>query len=294
MKKTSVKIIVCLVVLFAAFIVTTCKSTGKASAPSFREPKMALRSIEFSKISYAGVDLLCKVSVENPNNFEVGFPEITWNFFVGQETFPFTNGVIKRDSRIGSRSTVVVDVPVRVGYVELLDSFISLVGRKNTNYNMVVDAKMAIGGEYGNRTWHFERKGEIPILRVPVISFRNIELKNSSLTRLDFELSLVVDNPNSLDFILSNFSCDLIVNNSRWTGGRVNGTPRLTADGRTVVPIIFTINSLNIVLDMIQIMNGSSDVPYTLSGNFGFGLDLPGLKELGTSFDFKGTTRLRR
>jgi len=294
MRKTPVKIIVCLSVLFTVFVVTACKSTGKASSePSFREPKMFLRSVEFSRISFTGVDLLCKVNVENPNNFEIPHPEITWKFFAANEDFPFADGVIKNNSRINPRSTVTINIPVKVGYLELLDSFISLIARKNTNYKFVMDARIALE-EQGNRNWHFEREGDLPILRVPAISFRNIELKRMSLTRLDFEVSLVIENGNSLDFLINNFSCDLTVNNSRWTGGRISGTPRLASGGRTVVPVSFTINSLNIVMDLISIINGGMDVPYTLSSNFNFGVDLPGLKELGTSASFSGMTRISR
>jgi len=91
MKKVSVKIIVCMAVLSAAFVFSNCKSV--ASVLPFSEPKVYLRSIDFSRISFTGVELLCRVNVENPNSFDIPFPEVTWEFFIN--TNSFISGVVK-------------------------------------------------------------------------------------------------------------------------------------------------------------------------------------------------------
>ena len=289
MKKIPVKITICIISLFFILALTTCKSTD--SAPAFSEPRVFLRSVDLARISFTGVELTCRVSVENLNRFEIPFPEITWDFFVND--FEFTNGVIRNNSRINPRTTTTVSIPVRVGYIEMLDALISSIGKRSFDYKVVFSARMALA-EYGNRTWNFERTGNAPILQVPDISFRNIEVKNIGLTRIDFELYLEVENSNYMDLTVNNLNYNFAVNNSRWSSGTVTNPPRLIAEGKTVVPIAFSINSLNIIMDITQILNRNNEVPYSFAGDFSFGVNLPGLKDLGTSVNFGGNTRLRR
>jgi len=289
MNKKPVKVILCIAALSAAFVLTTCKSTG--SGPSFREPRAFIRSMELSRISFTGVELMCRVSVENQNRFEIPFPEIAWEFYIANNFF--ANGNIKSNSRISARSTSTLSIPVKIGYLEMFDAYLSLVGRKNVDYKIICDAKVSLV-DYGNRAWHLERNGSFPVLRAPTVAYRNLEVKNISLTRLDFELTIEVENPNNLDLTINNLSYSFVVNNSRWSGGTVSDPPRLAANKKTVVPIYFTINSLAIVRDITLLLAGNTSVPYNFSGNFSFGVDLPGLKDLGSSVNFGGMTRLKR
>ena len=49
----------------AALVFSNCQSLNAI----FKEPVVSLRSVELTGISFTGAELLCKVNVENPNNF---------------------------------------------------------------------------------------------------------------------------------------------------------------------------------------------------------------------------------
>ena len=289
MNKIPVKIIVCIAALSTALAFTTCKSTPEPEG--FREPKMSVQSVALSRVSFKGVELLCKLTVNNPNNFGITFPEIPWEFFTGNDQF--TEGVFKTDYVVQARSSAVASIYIKVDYLELFKNSVSYVGRKNANYTVLFHPKMTIP-DYGNRNWNFERKGEFPILEVPSINFRNIEVKNISLTRLDFELTLEVENPNNLDLTLNNLSYMFLVNNSRWSSGNVRNTPLLPAGRKTIIPISFSLNSLNVVLEITQIITRGTDVSYSFSGDLTYSVDLPGVKDLGNSINVSGMTRLKK
>jgi LEA14-like dessication related protein len=287
MKKVSIGIIGCIAAFLAVLALTNCQSLGSV----LKEPVLSLHSVDLAKISFTGAELLCKVNVENPNVIDIPLPEIGWELFIG--TNSFAKGAIKSNGSLKSRITTAVDIPVSVGYIELFNSVASLIGSKTVDYKVVLDAKIAIPF-LESKTWHFEREGNFPVLQVPVVSFRSIDVKNMSLTKLDFELSLEIENNNSVAMAINNLSYNLVVNNSQWSNGGVQNAPRLAAGGKTIVPISFSISSLNVVADIIRIINGNADVPYAFTGDLKLGIDLPALADLGTSVNFSGNTRLRR
>ena len=293
MKKMNAKIIVCMAALSSVLVFTTCKSTGGSSTssePSFREPKMGVRSIELSKVSFTGVELLCKLSVENPNSFGIAFPEIPWEFFIGKDQF--AEGVYKSNTVVKARSTYLASIPIKVDYNELFKTSVQYVGKKKADYTVLFRPKMTIP-DHGSRNWKFEREGDFPILEVPAINFKNIALKEKSLTKLDFQLDIEIENSNNLDLVLDNLSYIFLVNNSRWSSGNVKNKPRLTAGGKAVIPISFSLNSLNVVLEITQIIARSSDISYAFSGDVTYDVNLTGEKDLGNSVNFNGVTRIR-
>jgi LEA14-like dessication related protein len=299
MKKIPQKIIGCIAAFSAALVLSTCQSLEAA----FREPVLSLQSVQLAKISFTGAELLCKVNVENPNRIDIPLPEIGWEFFIGANSF--VKGTIKSNGSIKSRKTTVVNLPVSVNYIEMFDSVASLVGSKAVDYKVALDARIPRVPYLERKVWHFERQGNFPVLRAPIVNFRGIELKNNlnlnnpssllSLTKLDFELGLEIENNNSVPMAVNKLSYNFAVNNSQWSNGGVQNLPRLAAGEKAVIPIPFSLSSLNMINDIIRIITNNSDVAYAFTGDFGLGIaDLPVLSDLGTSVNFGGNTKVKR
>jgi len=286
MKRISVKIIWCMLVFSAALAFTNCQSLEAI----FREPVVSLHSIELAGISFTGAKLLCKINVENPNSFNIPFPEIDWKFFINANSF--ISGVIKNNESLRSRGTTVVDIPVSVDYADVFNAFSSLIGSKTVNYKMAMDVKLAFA-DLINKVWHLEREGNFPVLQIPAVSFRGIDVKNISLNKLDFQLNLEIENKNIFPMTVNRLSYIFAINNSKWSDGSVQNI-NIAADGRAVVPISFSINSLDMITEITQIITGNTDVSYLFTGDLRFGANLPIVENLGTSVNVGGTTRLRR
>jgi len=58
-------------VLLVSLVFTTCQSLGSI----FQEPLLSLHSVELAGLSFSGAQFLCKVNVENPNVFDIPFPD---------------------------------------------------------------------------------------------------------------------------------------------------------------------------------------------------------------------------
>ena len=296
MRNTHTKVIAFVAALAAALIFTACKSTGgdsgssTPSPPPFYWPTITVKGVDTQKVSFAGVDLLCTIRVTNRNKFDIPFPDMTWDFFVDE--FAYKSDVITRDVPVKGNGWREVSVPIRVDYSEILAAYILLAG-KNIDCKFIFDAKMSLS-EHGKRVWHAERDGNFPIMVVPAISFAGIELIDRSATKLDFELSLEVDNKNYMDLKVNDLAYNFAVNNSRWSSGRARNVPRLSANKKTYISIPFTINSLSALLEITRIITGNTEIQYAFKGDFDLGIDLPGVIDLETSYDASGITRIRR
>jgi len=78
---------------------------------------------------------------------------------------------------------------------------------------------------------------------------------------LYFELNLEIENKNIFAMTVNRLSYVLAINNSQWSDGNVQNI-KIAADGKAVVPISFSINSLNMISEITQIITRNTDVSY--------------------------------
>ena len=275
------------VALLAVFGLTTCSTLSSI----VKNPVFSLHSMEITKITFTGTELLCKVNVENPNGIEIPFPEIDWEFFINSNSF--ISGTIKNNQNIKARATTVVDVPISLKYLEIFNTFVSLMNSKQADYKIALAAKFNLP-VLGEKILPLEHEGSFPVLHTPSISFKGISLKNLSLTRIDFELSWEVENKNSFAMLMKDLSFNFAVNNATWASGKVPSAPKIEADKKTVIPLTFSINSLSMIKDITEIVTRGTSIAYNCGGGINLGMDFPGLDDFQAPFNFSGNTKLSR
>ena len=275
------------IALYAIFTFTTCETLRSA----LKEPLVSLHSVELAKINFTGAEVLCKVQVENPNAFDIPFPEVGWQFFIN--TNSFISGVIKNDKFLKAREKTMVDVPVRFEYLEVFNTFKSLIESKQADYKVALDFKFNFP-IIGEKVWHLEHEGQFPVLHLPKLSFNGISVKNVSLTKIDFEINWEVENNNNFAMSIKDFNYNFAINNSTWSSGKVSNAPQIAANMKTIIPLAFSINGLAMIKDITEIITKRTDVSFSCGGNLNLGMALPGLSDLNTPFNFSGTTKLLR
>ena len=411
--KKNINIVSMCLLLAAVFAILSCQTISSI----IQEPKVSVRSVDLDKISFNGIDMICRLNVENPNAFDIPFPEIDWQLFIN--TNSFISGTLKNDTRLGRNRTVTVDVPFSVTYSGLYNTFTSLWDSKEAAYKIALgvrfpiallesktfnldysgsipmlqipkiegfsfktgkinltgieqdwtvmidnpnifpipfpqfnwdygvnnvpvlkgslDAKGEIAalskspvtlkaaiqyvdliralGTLGNAselkslmkmdsrlpipalekiTQNFEIPAVIPVFHKPELSFRGINIKNMGLQKLDFIVTWEIENRNSFPLNIGTFNYDLAVNNSTWAKGVVNTPPRINPNSITIIPLDISINSLNLITQIIDIINRGASVNFKSTGNFDFIGDMPGLEKMDMPFDLSGVTKLLR
>jgi LEA14-like dessication related protein len=281
------KVVMAGAVLFAIFSLSTCQTLNSV----LQEPRVSLNSAAITNLNFTGAQLLCKVRVENPNAFDIPFPETGWQLFINSNSF--VSGVVRNNNRLGARRSTIVDVPVDLKYFDIFNTFNSLRGSQKADYRIALALKFAIP-VLGDKVFNLEHKGEFPVLHLPIIRFVNLRVKNISLTNLEVEVNWEVENNNYFAMTVKELGYNLRVNNSNWSNARVSNAPQIAANRKTTVPVTFSTNVGSIVRDVAEIVARGTNVNYALNGNFNLGPALQGLSDINMPFDFSGSTRLLR
>ena len=262
--------------------------------PLPRFPKLSPGEVKFSKIDFSGVELSCGINVENPNGFPIPFPKLNWDYGV--------NGVSVIKSSFAGAGEIAAGaaglalISVSVSYADVFRAVDSLRNAGEAKSNLSLGIKPedigfplpAMDGVTGG----LDIPGSIPILQKPEISFQGIT-KKSLGTTMEFFLNWEINNKNTFEYDIGEFSYNFSVNNNQWARGRMDNPPKVKAGGKTVVPIIATISAASMVRELVDVINRGLEVDYNCTGNMSLSGSFPGMDKLDFPLNFQGKTRIR-
>jgi LEA14-like dessication related protein len=245
---------------------------------------------KIEKMDFSGVDLGCTLNVENPNDFPLPFPELDLNYSVN--AVPFLKSNVTGMGPVAAKAVAPVDLKFRVDYVDLLKTVTSLISANSASFNLDLGADFPVPALEGIKT-ALQGEGSFPILKKPDVSFKGITIKSMGLSRMEFQLTWEIDNKNSFAMDIENFAYDFKVNTSQWAKGVIDTPPRVGANKVTAVPLSVTINSLDMVKDLVNIISRGTDVSYNCAGDMKLAPELPGLDKIDLPLNLAGKTKLR-
>ncbi|MCL2762056.1 MAG: LEA type 2 family protein [Treponema sp.] len=259
--------------------------------PVLQIPKLSAPSMKIDQLDFTKAELLFTIDVNNPNPFELPFPQMAYDYLVNNNSF------IKNSVGIAAPLAAAAITPVliklTVNYVDLYQAFQNL---RNANE---VPGLLSLKTDFGipafiDEVVSTQAAGSLPLLKIPSLNFTGIRVKSTSLTKIDFEVTWEIENNNGFAMNLRDLSYNLAVNNSQWSTGKIPGSPQIAANRKTPVSMDFSLSSLNMVKEITEIITRGTDVSYLCSGNISLGAALPGLDSFNQPFNFSGTTKIRR
>jgi LEA14-like dessication related protein len=203
------------------------------------------------------------------------------------------SGAVSNDEPLKARQNTVVEVPVSVTWEGLYNTFRSLKDAGSAEYRVDLAFTFDLP-VIGGKTWNLSHSGQIPLPKIPALAFRGIRVKTLSLSRIEFELSLEVENRNGFAMKVEELAYSLTVNNTPWAQSQVPPGTLLEAGKKTVIPVTFSLNALSMVSEITGIVTRGTEVVYTCGGGMKLGSDFPGLPPLDLPFSFSGNTKLGR
>jgi len=268
---------------------------GVLPLPQF--PTLSLAQMNISRIDFSGVELTWGINVENPNSFPIPFPNLNWNYDVNG--VPLIQSNFAGAGHIAAGAAGVALISVSVAYADVLRVIgAGFAGDAVSNLSLGIDPgeigfplPAALDG--GIIQGILNIPGTLPILRVPEISFQGITRRALGLNRLEFALVWEVENRNSFGLDISEFNYEFRVNNNMWAQGRMDSPPRISANGRTVIPLNVVVSTPAIVQQLVTIMSQGANVNYSAIGNMSFLPEFPGVELLNLPLDLNGSTRIR-
>jgi len=252
-------------VIITALSLTTCSTLS--SMLQGKEPKVSFHSVELANINITGLNLISKVKIENPNSIEIPFPETDWNLILNNNSF--LKGTVKKDQKIKARDSVIIDIPVNLNFMNILNTFTSFKGRKNIGYKVALGVKIPIP-LLGDKTFNLERDGELPLPQMPKLNSPSIKLGTINTSGAEVIIGLNFENPNSFTVPAPKISYDYIINRNSFIKGTINDKP-LAASATTPVELKLQVSFADLFRSFASLLTSSS-VSSTFSYNCDFGI----------------------
>lgn len=251
---------------------------------------IALRNpaFEITALDFEGMDILYSLSVDNPNPFPIPFPRMNYDFDVRNNNF--INGTVEHPDALTAGGPTAVNIRLRVVYSELYRSFSALKNLGEAACLLSLTSSISLPG-FGGERLGMEIPGIVPLLKEPVLSFKGINVKKVSLSKIDFEFGWDVDNPNIFSFDVGDLDYDFLVNNDEWARGRIEKWTRIVPGRKTSIPLTVSIESPSQVKDLTGIITRGMDVAYSLKGDAVFSAGPAGFSDSRIPFDLSGRTR---
>ena len=124
--------------ILLALVLVSCQSLGSL----IEDPRVSFNSVDIAGIGLSGVNLIAHVDVENPNSFSIPMPKVDWELFINNTSF--IDGVVENNQIIGGKEKVTMSIPINVGAENLFRTFSSLIGTRETSYNIVMGLRFPI------------------------------------------------------------------------------------------------------------------------------------------------------
>jgi LEA14-like dessication related protein len=278
------KSIIVAIILCVLFIFTTCQTLMSA----FQEPVISLHSVELTSININSAQLLCKVQVQNPNSFEIPFPKTDWEIFISGNSF--LSGAIMNNHKIKARNTVLIDVPVKLEYLDIINTFISLKGSKQVIYKIALAVNFSFP-VFGEKVWNFDFQGEIPIPQLPVLSTPVLIIDSIDLIKVELLVTMNIENPNMFELPSPKFSYDYQLNRNSFIKGNIENEAPLAPSSVTPLNFRMVVNYADFFRTFTSLLT-AREVASLLIINCDFGIPFFGGES--KRFEVSGSLPIRR
>lgn len=247
---------------------TALRDLANIQKPNLEYSNMSVQSINFNE-----AELLFNFDVNNPNPVGITASEYNYNFLVNDNSF--LSGKQDSNVKIGANGKSVLQVPVTLKYSELLNTFNSLLRSSAFDYGLDTEFVFDIPG-IGQQRLPVSASGSLPVPKIPRFEFAGFNVKSITPAGADMELKIGINNPNRFPIILNGASYVLDVNGRQWLNTSLTDAIRVSADDRSEIVIPVQLNAAQMGSVLVDLMRGSTEFNYSLSGNADVGAEIDG------------------
>jgi LEA14-like dessication related protein len=252
---------------------------------SFRDPAFEITALDFN-----GLDIRFSLNIDNPNQFPVPFPDISYNYEVRNNGF--ITGMAEHPAVLEAGRLNPLEIRLRIAYADLYRSFSALKDIGEAACLLSLSSRVSLPG-FGERRFSLDIPGLIPLLKPPVLSFKGISVKKISLSKIDFEFGWNVDNPNIYAFEAEDLRYEFLVDGSSWVRGQVGETVKIAPGRKSDILVAVAVTSPSLVKELTDVITRGKDLGYQLVGSVTFSSGPAGFSDTHVPFDLSGRTRPR-
>lgn len=253
-------------------------------------PKVTFRSLDVGSLSFTGLDLVCRLAIENPNPIGVSLAGFSYELVLG--SVPFVHGEQDRKQRIAARESSLLDVPVSLQFGNLLDTVQHLRTADSADYRLNVSCSFDVP-LLGAIKVPISRSGRLPVLRMPRVQLASIRVTSIGVTRAHLEVQLDIDNPNSISALFERLEYTLALNGQQVAQGTTEQPITLKAWGSNRIILPLQIDFMRSGRTLAQFVNSREPIDYSLDGRVVIMTSLQHFVRLPLAFQHAGTISLQ-
>jgi LEA14-like dessication related protein len=229
-----------------------------------RKPTAQVEGVRLSALDIDGVDLVFDVNVQNPNAFSIDLAGFDYDLKLFDQSF--LKGRQSAGVRLAGETGSRIEVPLRLGYQQLLNSYQQLKRADQASYRLDLGLgfKMPV---IGSLRLPVVFEGNFPIPKIPDFSIKSLAVKRLTLNQADVLLQLEVENPNSFSLLLQELNYHLKLNGAVVGEGLISQPVDIRRGGSGVVSIPLSIDFARAGRELYSALLGLSDIRYELNGS---------------------------
>lgn len=278
------------------YMVLVCAILG-AGCATVREmahaqkPLVSVAQARIAGLSFETIDLAIDLKVTNPNTFSL--PLAALDYALSLSGRSVLSGSQPQSISIPANGQRIVTLPLSLRFRDLFASIGSLSSRDEAPYGVSCGLSFDVP-LLGRTRIPIHHEGSLPLVRMPGISLGGLRVRDLSMTGATMDISLGIDNPNGFDISMKRIEYSLAINGASWAMGQSHRSDVIPRKGRSELRIPVALDFLAIGSGVYDLLRGSSQVSYALSGALDVGTSLPLLNAATLPLNESGTIRISR
>ncbi|MCM2333121.1 MAG: LEA type 2 family protein, partial [Anaeromyxobacteraceae bacterium] len=178
--------------LAAPLLLGGCAAVGELAKAAFQKPTMTFKAVEVQSIDFDGATLAFDFRLHNPNGFSLRLAEV--QYWLQLEQRVVTRGGVPGGVKIPASGEVPVRFTARLPFAEV-PRVVELVARGG-QVAYTVGGQVAVETPIGVVDVPASHSGAIDLPQLPAFRIASARARLASLTEVELELTLAVDNRN--------------------------------------------------------------------------------------------------
>ncbi len=274
---------------FLLLFLASC--TTIESLINLEKPEVTLEKVEITGLDFDRADLLYTLNIKNSN--PIGIKLSSLEYALKVEEGSLLQGQMDQGLELSAGGQSTIEVPVSVGYKQLLEIAASAKEKNEIKYSIDLGLGFMVPG-FGSIKVPLSYSDNLPVPKLPSLQIASLRVKKVSLTRIDVELDLRVNNPNIFSLTFKSLNYDLSVAGRSWVKGNPVRDLSFPAgkDSSAILPI--SLNIVEVGRSVVDLLSGNKTLDYRFNGDTVIVSDYSLLNDYFFNFSKNGSAEIFR
>ena len=237
-------------------------ATLSALSASVLKPSAKIQGVKIQGLSMESALLVLDVEVDNP--YPVKMPVRALEYQIASGEKAFLSGAMKEPPTIPAKSSVSVQLPAKVEFLEVLKVVQGIRPGVILPYRVDMSvATEALG--YSPVTLPLRREGQLPIPAPPKMEIADFHVEKFSFNQVLTRMKLIIENHNEFPMTLSEFDYNFAVGEKVVASGKLKKPMKLKPGEPGILDTPIAFSPKNVGSVSASLLSGAQ-TPFSLTG----------------------------